>query len=99
MNFNISFSSFQETGQTGTKILLSLVQSPDETALNKQDDKVNLFHLQFDYKVFNALLKHLERPSPAHRNPFMAELLPLLILRGAFLKTCPILSVLPDITP
>ena len=58
MNYNISFSSFQETGQTGTKILLSLVQSPDETALNKQDDKVNLFLLKFYHKVFNTLIEY-----------------------------------------
>ena len=55
MNFNISFSSFQETGQTGTKHLLKLVQSPDDTALNKQDDQVTLFPLQFDHTVFCAL--------------------------------------------
>ena len=55
MNFNISFSSFQETGQTSTKHLLNLVQSPDDTALNKQDDQVTLFPLQFDHSVFDAL--------------------------------------------
>jgi hypothetical protein len=55
MNFNISFSSFQETGQTGTKRLLNLVQSPDDTALNKQDYQVTLFPLQFDNTVFVAL--------------------------------------------
>ena len=55
MNFNISFSSFQETGQTGTKHLLNLVQSPDDTALNKQDDQVTLFPLQFDHTLFGAL--------------------------------------------
>ena len=58
MNFNISFSSFQETGQTGTKHLLNLVQSPDDTALNEQDDQVTLFHLQFDHTVFGALQEH-----------------------------------------
>jgi len=58
MNFNISFSSFQETGQTGTKHLLNLVQSPDDTALNKQDDQVTLFPLQFDHAVFGALPEH-----------------------------------------
>ena len=58
MNFNISFSSFQETGQTGTKHLLNLVQSPDDTALNKQDDQVTLFPLQFDHTVFGALPEH-----------------------------------------
>ena len=55
MNFNISFSSFQETGQTGTKHLMNLVQSPDDTTLNKQDDRVTLFPLQFDNTVFGAL--------------------------------------------
>ena len=55
MNFNISFSSFQETGQTGTKHLLNLMQSPDDTALNKQDDQVTIFSRQFDHTVFRAL--------------------------------------------
>ena len=55
MNFNISFSSFQETGQTGTKHLLDLVQPPDDTALNKQDNQVTLFPLQFDHTDFGAL--------------------------------------------
>ena len=55
MNFNISFSSFQETGQTGTKPLLNLVQSPDDTALNKQEDQVTLFTIQFEHIVFGAL--------------------------------------------
>ena len=55
MNFNISFSSFQETGQTGTKHLLNLMQSPDDTALNKQDDQVTLVTFQFDHTVFGAL--------------------------------------------
>ena len=59
MNFNISFSSFQETGQTGTKHLLNLVQSPDDTALNKQDDQVTLFPLQFDHTVFRLSLIHI----------------------------------------
>ena len=58
MNFNISFSSFQETGQTGTKYLLNLMQSPDDTALNKQDDQVTLFRLQFDNTEFGALPEH-----------------------------------------
>ena len=58
MNFNISFSSFQETGQTGTNLLLNLTQSPDDTALNKQDDQVNLFPLQFDNTLFGALTEH-----------------------------------------
>lgn len=58
MNFNISFSSFQETGQTGTKHLLNLVQSPDDTALNKQDDQVTLVTFQFDHTVFGALPEH-----------------------------------------
>ena len=58
MNFNISFSSFQETGQTGTKHLLILVQSPDETALNEQDDQVTLFPLQFDHTLFGTLPEH-----------------------------------------
>ena len=58
MNFDISFSSFQETGQTSTKHLLNLVQSPDDTALNKQDDQVTLFPLQFDHTVFGALTEH-----------------------------------------
>ena len=58
MNFNISFSSFQETGQTGTKHLLDLVQPPDDTALNKQDDQVTLFPLQFDHTDFGALPEH-----------------------------------------
>ena len=55
MNFNISFSSFQETGQTSTKHLLNLVQSQDDTALDKQDDQVSLFPLQFDHTVFGTL--------------------------------------------
>ena len=55
MNINISFSSFQETGQTGTKHLLNLVQSPDDTALNKQDDQLTLFRLQFDHTEFGVL--------------------------------------------
>ena len=58
MNFNISFSSFQETGQTGTKHLLNLMQSPDDTALNKQDDQLTLFRLQFDHTEFGALPEH-----------------------------------------
>ena len=58
MNFNISFSSFQETGQTGTKHLLILVQSPDDTVLNKQDDQVTLLPLQFDHTLFGALPEH-----------------------------------------
>ena len=58
MNFDISFSSFQETGQTGTKHILNLVQSQDDTALNKQDDQENLFPLQFDHSVFCALPEH-----------------------------------------
>ena len=58
MNFNISFPSFQETGQTGTKHLLNLMQSPEDTALNKQDDQVILFPLQFDHSVFGPLLDH-----------------------------------------
>jgi len=55
MNFNIRFSSFQETGQTCTKHLLNLIQSPDDTALNKQEDQVTLFPIQFEHKVFGAL--------------------------------------------
>ena len=58
MNFNISFSSFQETGQTSTKHLLNLVQSPNDTALNKQDDQVTLFPLQFDHTLIGALPDH-----------------------------------------
>ena len=58
MNFNISFSSFQETGQTGTKHLLNLVQSLDDTALKKQDDQVTLLPLQFDHTLFGALPEH-----------------------------------------
>jgi hypothetical protein len=58
MNFNISFSSFQETGQTGSKHLLNLVQSPDDTALKKQDDQVTLFPLQFNHILFDTLLEH-----------------------------------------
>ena len=58
MNFDISFSSFQETGQTSTKHLLNLVQSPDDTALNKQDDQVTLFPLQFDHTLFGVLPEH-----------------------------------------
>ena len=55
MNFNISFSSFQETGQTGKMHILNRMQSPDYTALNKQDDQATLFPLQFDYTVFDKL--------------------------------------------
>ena len=55
MNFNISILSFQETGQTGTKHLLNLMQSPDDTALNKQEDQVTLFPIQFEHTVFGAL--------------------------------------------
>ena len=55
MNLNISFSPFQETGQTDTKYHLKLVQSPDDTAFNKQDNQVTLFTLQFDHTVFDAL--------------------------------------------
>ena len=55
MNFNISFSSFQETGQTGTKHLLNLMQSLVDTALNKQEDQVTLFPIQFEHTVFGAL--------------------------------------------
>ena len=58
MNFNISFSSFQETGQTGKMHILNRMQSPDYTALNKQDDQVTLLPLQFDHTLFGALLKH-----------------------------------------
>ena len=59
MNFNISFSSFQETGQTGFKHHLNLMQSPDDTALNKQDDQATLLPLNFDHTVFDALAEHL----------------------------------------
>ena len=59
MNFNISFSSLQETGQTDTKHILILMQSPDDTVLNKQDDQVTLFTLKFDHTVFGALPEHL----------------------------------------
>ena len=58
MNFNISFSSFQETGQTGLKHLLNLMQPPGDAALNKQDDQVTLFPLQFDHTLFGALPEH-----------------------------------------
>ena len=58
MNFNISISSFQETGQTSTKHLLNLVQSPNDTALNKQNDQVTQFPLQFDHTVFGMLPEH-----------------------------------------
>jgi len=34
MNLNITFSSFQETGQTGTKLLLKLLPTPEFTNLN-----------------------------------------------------------------
>ena len=37
---------------------MNLVQSPDETALNKQDDQLTLFPLQFDHTVFGALPEH-----------------------------------------
>ena len=57
MNYNISFPSFQETGQTGTNNLLNLMQSPDDAALNKQDDQVTLSPLKFDHTVFGALPK------------------------------------------
>ena len=55
MNFHISFSSFQETGQTGKKHILNLMQSPDYTALNKQDDQVTLFPVKFDHTVLGAV--------------------------------------------
>ena len=58
MNYNISFSSFQETGQTGTKNLLILMQSPDDDALNKQDGQVTLFPLKSDHTVLGALPNH-----------------------------------------
>ena len=58
MNLNISFSSFQETGQTGTKHLLNMVRSRDNTTLNKQDDQVTILPLKFDHTVFGALPKH-----------------------------------------
>ena len=58
MNYNISFSSFQETGQTGTKNLLYLMKSQDDTALNKQDDQETLLPLKFDHTVFGVLQKH-----------------------------------------
>ena len=58
MNFNISFSSFQETGQTGLKHLLNLMQPPSDAALNKQDDQVTLSTLQFDHTVLGALPEH-----------------------------------------
>ena len=58
MNYNISFSSFQETGQTSTKHLLNLVQSQDDTALNKQDDQLTIFPPQLDHKVFSELPEH-----------------------------------------
>ena len=55
MNFNINFSSLQETGQTSKKHLLNLVQSQDDTSLNKEDYQETLFPLQFHYTVFGAL--------------------------------------------
>ena len=58
MNFNINFSSFQETGQTGKMHILNRMQSPDYTALNKQDDQATLFPLKFDHTVFGVLQKH-----------------------------------------
>ena len=57
MNFNISFSSFQETGQTGTKHLLNLMQSPDDTAFNKQDDQVTLFPLNPNHNSIRRVTK------------------------------------------
>ena len=54
----MSFSSFQETGQTGTKHLLNLMQAPDDTAFNKQDNQVTLFPLQFYHALFGALPDH-----------------------------------------
>ncbi len=58
MNFNFSFSSFQETGQTGAKHILTLIQPLDDTALNKQNDQGTLFPLQFDHTVLGALPDH-----------------------------------------
>jgi len=58
MNFNISISSFQETGQTSMKQLLNPVQSPDDTVLNKQDDQETLFPIQLHHTVFGALQEH-----------------------------------------
>ena len=31
------------------------MQSPDDTALNKQEDQVTLFPIQFEHTVFGAL--------------------------------------------
>jgi len=58
MNFNISFLPFQETGQTASISLLNLVQSPDDTEANKQDDQVTLFLLKFDHTLLYALPEH-----------------------------------------
>ena len=55
MNFNNSFSSFQETGQTCTEHLFNLVLSPDDTLLNKKTDQWTLFLLQFDRNFFDVL--------------------------------------------
>ena len=59
MNFNISFSSFQETGQTGTKHILNLMRSPDDTALNNQDDQVTLCPLKFRSYSIRCVTKAL----------------------------------------
>ena len=77
MNLNISFSSFQETGQTGTKHLLNLVQSPHDTALNKQDDQETLFPLQFHYSVFGALPEHFGLGFSSTEKPWIWLVIPI----------------------
>ena len=77
MNYNISFSSFQETGQTGTTHLLNLVQSTDNTALNKQDDQVTLFTLQFHLSDLGELPEHFELGFSSTENPWIWLVIPI----------------------
>ena len=58
MNLNISFSSFQETGQKATNNLLNLGRSQDNTVVYKQDDHVGLQPLKVNHKVLVAFQEH-----------------------------------------
>ena len=58
MNLNISFSSFQETGQKATNNLFNLGRSQENNAANKQDDHVGLQPLKFNHKVLVTFPEH-----------------------------------------
>ena len=56
--YQFSFSSFQETGQTATNNLLNLSWSPDNTAANKKYYHEGLQPLKFSHKVLVEYPEH-----------------------------------------